>query len=73
MTNSELLVTMVEDAAVASQLATDLIHQVQAKGCVLKPEALPSLDKCAQRLQTASIAAQTLARRARGEEEPKQG
>jgi hypothetical protein len=71
MSNEQLLVAMVDDSAMGCRLAEELLQQVTAKGCVLKPEAVPWLEKTAQKLNTASQAAQVLLRRARGEEPPK--
>ena len=65
MSNEQLLVTMVEDSLMAAELAQGLVHQTASQGCVLKPEALPALAKCRDKLSAAHNAALELERRSK--------
>lgn len=65
VSNDQLLVGMVQDSLAAAELAQGLVHQVKAQGCVLKPEALPALLKCRDKLSAAHNAALELERRSK--------
>lgn len=65
MSNDQLLVVMVQDSLQAAELAQGLVHQMQSKDCVLKPEARPALIKCREKLSAAHNAALELERRSK--------
>lgn len=73
MSNEELLRAVMMEASVAGELAQMLGHQVNRQGYVLKPEALPTLTKCREKLELALGAARELENRARGGPAPKPG
>lgn len=65
MSNEQLLLTVVQDSIQAAELAQSLVHRTEIAGCVLKPEAVPALVLCRQKLSSAHNAALELERRAK--------